>query len=44
MRQQKVGIGEANGILFLDEIHHLTPDCQSRLLRVLNDGSYTVSR
>ena len=25
-------IGEANGgILFLDEIHHLTPDCQSRL-------------
>ena len=35
-------IGEANGgILFLDEIHHLTSDCQARLLRVLNDGSYT---
>ena len=35
-------IGEANGgILFLDEIHHLTADCQARLLRVLNDGTYS---
>ena len=28
------------GILFLDEIHALSIDCQRRLLRVLNDGSY----
>ena len=35
-------IGEANGgILFLDEIHHLPAECQTRLLRVLNDGTYT---
>jgi DNA-binding NtrC family response regulator len=35
-------VGEANGgILFLDEIHALTPECQQRLLRVLNDGSYS---
>ncbi len=34
-------IGEANGgILFLDEIHHLDKECQTRLLRVLNDGTY----
>ena len=34
-------IGEADGgILFLDEIHTLSIDCQRRLLRVLNDGSY----
>ena len=34
-------IGEADGgILFLDEIHTLTPETQSRLLRVLNDGTY----
>jgi DNA-binding NtrC family response regulator len=35
-------VGEAHGgILFLDEIHSLTPECQRRLLRVLNDGSYS---
>lgn len=35
-------VGEANGgILFLDEIHALSIDCQQRLLRVLNDGSYS---
>jgi DNA-binding NtrC family response regulator len=35
-------IGEADGgFLFLDEIHTLSMDCQKRLLRVLNDGSYT---
>ena len=35
-------IGEANGgILFLDEIHKLSQDIQYRLLRVLNDGSYS---
>ena len=34
-------VGEADGgILFLDEIHTLSLDCQRRLLRVLNDGSY----
>ena len=34
-------IGEANGgILFLDEIQFLSYDCQRRLLRVLNDGTY----
>ncbi|SMF34893.1 two-component system, NtrC family, response regulator [Pseudobacteriovorax antillogorgiicola] len=34
-------IGEADGgILFLDEIHRLNEECQSRLLRVLNDGTY----
>ncbi|RYZ82890.1 MAG: sigma-54-dependent Fis family transcriptional regulator, partial [Proteobacteria bacterium] len=34
-------IGEADGgILFLDEIHTLERDCQQRLLRTLNDGSY----
>jgi len=34
-------IGEANGgILFLDELHTLSLECQRRLLRVLNDGSY----
>lgn len=34
-------IGEADGgILFLDELHRLDEDCQSRLLRVLNDGTY----
>ncbi len=35
-------VGEADGgFLFLDEIHTLSLDCQKRLLRVLNDGSYT---
>jgi DNA-binding NtrC family response regulator len=35
-------VGEAHGgILFLDEIHALTHECQQRLLRVLNDGSYS---
>jgi DNA-binding NtrC family response regulator len=34
-------VGEADGgILFLDEIHALSPACQQRLLRVLADGSY----
>lgn len=34
-------VGEADGgILFLDEVHALSIDCQRRLLRVLNDGSY----
>lgn len=35
-------IGEANGgILFLDEVHTLSRECQQRLLRVLNDGTYS---
>ena len=34
-------VGEADGgILFLDEVHALSADCQKRLLLVLNDGSY----
>ncbi|SMF37836.1 sigma-54-dependent transcriptional regulator [Pseudobacteriovorax antillogorgiicola] len=34
-------IGEADGgILFLDEVHRLDEECQARLLRVLNDGTY----
>ena len=37
----KGAIGEADGgVLFLDEIQNLSLDCQKRLLRVLNDGSY----
>ena len=32
--------GADGGFLFLDEIHTLTIDCQQRLLRMLNDGSY----
>jgi DNA-binding NtrC family response regulator len=35
-------VGEAHGgILFLDEIHALSAECQQRLLRVLNDGTYS---
>jgi len=35
-------VGEAhNGILFLDEIHSLPIASQRKLLRVMNDGSYT---
>jgi len=35
-------IGEADGgILFLDEIHSLSLECQRKLLRTLNDGTYT---
>jgi DNA-binding NtrC family response regulator len=34
-------IAEADGgILFLDEIHTLSIDCQQRLLRVIQDGTY----
>lgn len=34
-------VGDANGgILFLDEIHTLSRKCQSKLLRVMNDGTY----
>ena len=35
-------VGEAHGgILFLDELHALTLECQQHLLRVLNDGTYS---
>lgn len=35
-------IGAANGgILFLDEVQYLPPECQRNLLRVLNDGYYS---
>ncbi len=34
-------VGDASGgILFLDEIHCLDRNCQQKLLRVLNDGTY----
>ena len=40
--QASIGyVGEADGgVLFLDEIHHLSMECQRKLLRVLHDGSY----
>ena len=38
-------VGEADGgILFLDEVHAISADCQKRLLRVLNDGLYNRVR